>query len=76
MMAHRLTGFSSMDTVRLHLDHERLLGAPPDGFLIDGHDSYRRMGGSVWLGAPPDGFLIDGHGLTYSGGDPNWGRTA
>ncbi len=35
-------------------------GAPPDGFLIDGH----AIAGFICTaaaGAPPDGFLIDGH---------------
>ena len=35
-------------------------GAPPDGFLIDGHIS-RRDASATSAGAPPDGFLIDGH---------------
>ena len=36
--AHRLTGFSSMDTHYARLEaHLQMLGAPPDGFLIDGH---------------------------------------
>ncbi len=42
-------------------------GAPPDGFLIDGH-----MLATFWRmpakGAPPDGFLIDGHEGGGAGG--------
>ncbi len=39
--AHRLTGFSSMDTYIADTNRVWLPGAPPDGFLIDGHNVHR-----------------------------------
>ena len=38
LRAHRLTGFSSMDTTHNPIKQWFVLGAPPDGFLIDGHN--------------------------------------
>ena len=78
--AHRLTGFSSMDT-KLSRQHwngflrgvssmdtraaarrgKFNAGAPPDGFLIDGHqDVHRRCTIARRWGTTADGFLIDG----------------
>ena len=38
--AHRLTGFSSMDTSSIaERSDVAAFGAPPDGFLIDGHQA-------------------------------------
>ena len=39
VLAHRLTGFSSMDTAVTIPVALLVEGAPPDGFLIDGHDN-------------------------------------
>jgi len=60
--AHRLTGFSSMDTLSVSTPRRKpTAGAPPDGFLIDGHETDLERADRQVRGAPPDGFLIDGH---------------
>ena len=61
--AHRLTGFSSMDTSNGLQALKLYGGAPPDGFLIDGHGLTAIATAPLDAGAPPDGFLIDGHTL-------------
>ena len=47
-------------------------GAPPDGFLIDGHVVESRLRVSCTVGAPPDGFLIDGHPTGISNRNVIW----
>ena len=58
-----------MDTRRRGLPSLAAAGAPPDGFLIDGHlQRFERR--RIFHGAPPDGFLIDGHLNRYTRAGP------